>query len=361
MSDAATKRMIAAYIHDRPPTMFLSGFFRTPPQNFYNSEEVEIDIERGEEDVSIVVQDLSAGYRMNSADLYTNKKFKAPIHQEAAALNGFDLTKRIAGQNPFEDVDFQASATVQAFRRFRKIENKIRRSIELQASQVLQTGTVTLTDSGGNSLYTIDYQPKNTHFVTTGTSWNAGGNDPLGDLNSLGQTIRADGLTDPDTLIFGDTAWDLFINNADVQTRLELRRGMLGEVAPEVRGSGANYMGSIWIGNYRYNMWTYSGRYKHPQTGVSTAYVESDKVIMMSSTGRLDGTFGAIPSIVAPDSRVLPFLPSRMQTPGMSVDIDLFTNAWVTPDGSQLFVGAGARPLMIPTAIDTFGCLDTII
>lgn len=359
MSDAITKRMIAAYLQDRAPTLFLTGFFQTPPQNFHNSEEVEIDIMRGEEDVSVVIQDLSTGYRMNSADLYTNKSFKPPIHKEAAPINAFDLIKREFGQNPFENVDFQANATVRAFREFRKIENKIRRAVELQASQVLQTGTVTLTDSSGNSLYTIDYQPKNTHFVTTGTSWNAGGNDPLGDLNSLGQTIRADGLTDPDTLIFGDTAWDLFINNADVQTRLELRRGMLGEVAPEVRGSGANFMGYIWIGNYRYSMWTYTGRYKHPQTGVSTAYVEADKVIMMSSTGRLDGTFGAIPRIAPPDSRALPFIPPRMAD--AQGGMDLFTNAWLSADGEQLFVGAGARPLMIPTAIDTFGCLDTII
>jgi hypothetical protein len=29
------------------------------------------------------------------------------------------------------------------------------------------------------------------------------------------------------------------------------------------------------------------------------------------------------------------------------------------PDGEQFFAGFGSRPLLIPTAIDTYGCLDT--
>ena len=41
MSDTSTKRMISAYIQEAPPTLFLSGFFQSPPQNFHNSEEVE--------------------------------------------------------------------------------------------------------------------------------------------------------------------------------------------------------------------------------------------------------------------------------------------------------------------------------
>ena len=74
MSDTTTKRMIAAYKQMAAPMMFLSGFFQSPVQNFYNSEEVEIDVVRSDEDISIVITDLSTGYRMNSADLYTRSK-----------------------------------------------------------------------------------------------------------------------------------------------------------------------------------------------------------------------------------------------------------------------------------------------
>ena len=66
MSGSTTKRMLKAYMQMAQPTLFLSGLFQSPPENFHTSEEVEIDIVRSDEDISIVIQDLSTGYRMNS-------------------------------------------------------------------------------------------------------------------------------------------------------------------------------------------------------------------------------------------------------------------------------------------------------
>lgn len=357
MSNTTTRRMIEAYIQEANPTLFLSGFFQSPPRNFYNSEEVEIDIVRTEEDISVVVTDLSTGYRMNSEDLYTNKSFKAPIHKEAGPLNAFDLIKRQPGQDPFQDVNFQATAIVRAFALIRKNEAKIRRAIEEQSSQVLQTGTVTLKDSAGITLYSIDYKPKATHFPTSGTAWDQVGDDKIGDLTSLSDVIRGDGLGAPNKLIFGDTAFDSFIQDAAVQNVLDNRRMNTGEVAPETRGEGSVFKGFIWLGNYKFEMWTYSGRYKDPQTGTSTPFIDPAKVVMLSENSRFDATFGAIPRIAPPDNRVLPFLPSRVSNGDGGMD--LFMNAWLSDDGEQLFVGSGARPLMIPTAIDTYGCLTT--
>ena len=164
MSGKVTKRMISAYVQMASPLMFLSGLFQSPAQNFHTSEEVEIDIVRSDEDVSIVIQDLSTGYRMNSDDIYTNKAFKPPIHKEAIPINSFDLIKRMPGENPFEAPDFRANVITRMFNGMVKVERKIRRAVELQASQVLQTGIVTLTDSNGTALYTLDYKPKATHF-----------------------------------------------------------------------------------------------------------------------------------------------------------------------------------------------------
>lgn len=359
MSTANTIRMLAAYLQFAQPTLFLSGWFQSPPQNFHNTEDVEIDIVRGDEDVAIVLTDLSTGYRMNETDLYTNKKFTPPIFKEAVGIKGFDLLKREPGATPFENPGFRANVIRRIFMGLRQSENKIRRAIEEQASQVMQTGTVTLKDASGASLYTIDYSPKATHFVTAGTDWDAPG-DPLGDIQSLGDVIRIDGLADPDQLVFGVDAWEVFLSDTNVKARLDNRRITLGDIRrTENRGEGASFHGTIDIGHYTYEMWTYSGRYRDVATGVSTPFVTPATVIMRSSGGRLDATFGLIPNIgkelgVAGPS-LLPELPDRISEGG----IDLFLNAWITQDGEQLFAGVGARPLMIPTAIDTFGAIYT--
>lgn len=362
MSGATTVRMIQAYFQEASPTAFFSGMFQARPENFHTSEEVEIDIVRSEEDVSIVIQDLSTGYRMNSEDLYTNKGFKPPIHKEALPLNSFDLIKRMPGQNPFESPDFRANIITRMFSGMRKVERKIRRAMELQASQVMQTGIVTLVDSTGASLYTLNYAPKATHFPTAGVSWaSATLAQKIADLTNLCDVIRSNGLTDPDQLIMGATVWENLLQTTGFLARFDALRANLGTITPMDRqGNGGIYRGTVELGNYKLDVFTYAGRYKHPQTGVSTPYMAPGKVVVRSSSARFDATFGAIPNIGAllgGGARLLPELPGRMSSPGSAMD--LFTNVWMTADGEQLFGGVGARPLMIPTAIDTYGCLTT--
>ena len=359
MSDKSNARMLDLYMEEAEAPLFLSGMFQSPPRNFFSTEKVEIDVIRDEEDVAIVIKDLATGAHMNESSKYVNKSFTPPIFKEAAAINAFDMIKRQAGQTPFEDPNFALNATTQAFAVFRKLERKIRRSIELMCSQVLQTGTVTLTDAAGVDLYTLDFGSKTSHMATVGTAWATNGSTgtPLADLEALASVVRRDGKKNPNKLTFGASAWSRFLANADVQKRLltNLNSMGMGQLAPVSRGQGATFQGFIILGNYRFEMWTYDGWYKHPVTGVLTPYLSDDNVVM-TSDGRLDLAYGAIPRIVGPDARALPFLPSRMSSPGGGLDLSI--NAWVTSDGESLMVSAGTRPLVIPTAIDTFARLD---
>lgn len=366
MSGNTTRKMIDAYVQlgvvMGVVTRFLTGMFQTSPRNFYNSEEVELDIKRSGQDLAIVVTDLSTGYRMNSADAYTNKSFKAPVFKEAVPLNSFDLLKRMPGQNPFQDPGFRQNVILKMFDAMLGIEEKIRRSIELQASQVLQTGTITLSDASGTALYTIDFQPKTTHFPTVTISWGESSDDILGDLKSLAKVIYRDGLQKPDQLIFGEDALEDFLSDDTVIARLDNRRMDLGMIeAPTMRGEGGTYHGRISIGTDKFDIWSYEGFYINPATGSNTPYITADKVIMKSSKARLDATFGAIPNIGqllnATNPVRIPELPGRFSN--AAGGMDLHTNVWLTPDGEQLYGGIAARPLLIPTAIDTYGCLTT--
>lgn len=357
MSDTSTKKMIAAYFQRASVMRFLSGFFRSPPENFYTTEKVQLDVERSEEDIAIAITDHSTGYRMNEASIYTNKEFIPPVFKEASPVNAFDLLKRSAGNNPFADLNFQAEATARSLKQSRLVEAKIRRTIELQASQILTTGVVDLINADGVTIYTLDYKPKSTHFPTA-APWNTGTPVIAADLNALAEILRSDGLMDPDMIIMGSGSYEAAITDTTFKARFDSRRADVGSIVPMRRlGNGAQYRGVIELGTYRLDIFTYGGRYNHPQTGVSTKYVPDKKVIMLSSDSRFDATFGAVPRFAPPDSRVLPFLPRRMTSSRRG--LDLFPNAWITPDGEQLIAGLASRPLLIPTAIDQYGCIDT--
>lgn len=362
MSDQTTRHMLPVYTQMAAVTRFLSGLFQSPRGNFYDTEEIEVDIDRSDEDISIVVTDIATGYRMNAADIYTNKAMIAPIHKEAVPLNSFDLMKRMPGDDPFADINFRANLVKRMMNSMVKVENKIRRSMELQAAQVLQTGTITLSDENGVALYTISFSPKATHFPTAGTTWGQAGWSAFDDIDALARVNRADGLASSDQLIFGADAFRMFLTDAQYLAQLDNRsmtRGALG--IPQVRGEGGTFQGWVAISEYVYQMWTYDGQYKHQQTGVKTPYIDPEKVIVRNSQSRMDATFGAIPNIGlllgAQSNNLLPEISGRFRnTDG---GMDLHTNVWLEPNGENIFGGIGARPLMIPTAIDQFGCLDT--
>jgi len=355
MSDLTTKVMLLGYQARRMPTAFLTGMFQAPERNFHNSEEVEIDISRSGEDISIAIVDLSTGARLNTEDFYTNKSFKPPVHKEKGAIPAHQLIKREFGKTPFESVDFQRNALDRATRLITKMGDKIARAMEFQAASVLQSGVVTLIDENGLEVYKIDYGPKVAHFPTAAVLWANANSTKLKDIEDLSNVVRSNGMEDPDLLIMGERAYELFISDTAVQNRINLRRGEIAQLIPaDRRGNGGIYRGTIEVGNYSYELWTYGGRYKNPQTGVSTKFIGDNKVVVRASAGRLDATFGGIPTIDR-DSRVPQQIFTRLRdTTGI---MDLQTKGWITEDGETLFVQAGTRPLMIPTAIDTFGCI----
>lgn len=365
MSSSRTAAMLAVYVQQAMlPTGFFTGMFQVRPENIYDTEEVEIDIQRAGEEVAVTVYDVSAGYRMNADDLYTNKAFKPPVYKEAWTVNAFSLLKRQPGDNPFQNRDFRAKLTRRIFSGMVKIDEKIRRAIELQASQVMQTGKITLTDLNGLPSFELDFKPKSSHFPTASVAWDAAGADPIGDLENLCNQIRNDSGYRPDQVIMGSAALNAFLSNTAVLERFDNRRIDLGTVSsvPNRGQDAAQYRGTIDVGSYKLDLWTYGGFYRDPQTNAVKEYLDPANVVVRASMGRLDATFGAIPNIgeilgVGPRQSLLPELPPRMSS--VADGLDFHVNAWLDERGEAMFAGLGARPLMIPTAIDSFGCLDT--
>ena len=355
MSTESTVRMLDHYRQNVEAPRFLSSHFQSPARNFHNTEDVEIDILREDEEVAVTVADITAGARLNEATKLTNKRFTPPVYKEAGPISAYRLPKRIAGANPYEDPDYQANAMVAAMEIGRKCEQKIRRGVELMASQVLQTGTLTLKDANGDSTFAMDFSPKTAHFPNAAAVWSTISSKGIDDIQSLCNIIYTNGREMPTDLIMGRTAYLEFMALTQVKEYADNRRISIVQLdRPQHRGEGAIYHGTLSAGQYNLNLWTYAGRYKDVETGTITEYVTPGKVIAIGN-GRLDLTWGGIPTVGALDARVLPFLPRRVSS--SAGGMDLHQTAWIEKDNTALTVQVAARPLTIPTAIDTFGCL----
>lgn len=359
-----TQRMLDRYIEEAPAPMFLSSLFTSPPRNYHTTEKVTVDIKRDSREVAVPVPDVSVGSRKNQATVYQNKGFTPPVFDEEGAITAHDLMKRRAGDSPFDDPNYGQNAMDELVDVFVRLQNKIKRATELMAAQALQTGKIELKDASGNVIYTLDFGMKSSHKVNVGTDWGTVDgdgkrtDDPFGDVASTARVVRTDGMHRPYRLIFGEQAFEDFTSCPDFIAQSDNRRFDTAERrAPDTQSEGGTFHGMVSIGFYRYEMWTYDGSYVDPATGTDTPYVGTNQVIMLSRNGRLDLTFGAIPTIKRPDAAVQAFLPTRLSDAGRS--LDLTVGGWFSLDGKALHVWAGTRPLTIPTAIDTIASINT--
>ena len=346
------------YTQMRRPTGYLSRRFTIKPGGIFAGKKVTIDIERFGEDVAIAIK-ICSGPNLNDIDEFTTKEFTPPAYGEAFNLDVCELLERMAGVDPYTAA-YQADAgqvTAKMAKGFMLIDDKIQRAVEQQASQILQTGKLLLTNKTGDTVYELDFKPKAAHFPTVGTAWSVAATaTPIDDIRALGNLIRTNGKVNPNRLTFGDKAFSDFMATAQVKEHLDNRRIEFGFVDPTMEDSGAVNQGRIWIGSYFYDMWTYPEEFKDPQTGLPVKYIADDKVVVDSTNTRFDMTAARVPLPLGPDPRVEGLLPGRLSDRGAGFDVT--PNVYPTPNGKQIFGELESRPLLVPVQIDGFGCLD---
>lgn len=341
---------------------FLTTFFKTGPKDITDAEFVSYDVVRTEEDAAPVLRDYTTGAVTISQDLYTNKTIKPPIYALDEKFNAFDLIRRRPGEEEGSNFgNWLGKLMLLVSEGWEKMFGMIKRGLEVQASQILQTATLNLNDDKGNLVYVLDYKPKVAHFPTVSTSWSDTANAvPLDDIDTLAETIRDNGKRDTKILIMGKTAFGNFVRNDDVQNLLDNRRINIGEIAPRLVNKGATYQGFIKYKNYQYEIWTYGGRFVDFFTRVNSKYIDDDKVVFLPDMDDLHfrKVFGGIPQILDSMPPFKKYMPRNVSIFG----IGKFAARVYTDDKADaITTEVKARAILIPSSIDRFGCLDTQI
>lgn len=356
------KRMLKLFlsIPDMAKMGFLTSFFKTEEEDFTDTEFVELDIVRTDEDIAPVLRDIKTGAIAIKDDIYTNKQIKPPVYSLERSVNIYELMKRQPGETEYAALGSWLGRLMLILKNsFSKMTNMIKRSIEIQAAQVLQTGKLDLKDENGKAAYELDYLPKATHFPTVTVSWSNPAAKPLDDLSALIDVIRDDGLVDVKTAIFGRSAWANFIHNEDVKEMIKGDGLALGALDPRIVNKGARYMGYIDIGTCRVDLFTYNGRYKNFDDPVKKGFIGDNNVILLPGVEDLDFrlVFGGIPSIgVNPPFDQI--LPDRVS---VSDAFDFRARVYSDVKNDTYTGEIKSRPICIPVSIDRFGCLKTAV
>jgi hypothetical protein len=339
---------------------FLATFFKTPPNGFTDSEFMEYDIVRSGNMAAPVVRNLSTGAVTIVEDTFTNKQVPFPVYALDSPVNIAKLMHRQPGESAYQDekINWLARLSAILVRAFSTMTLMIRVSIEMEAAQVLQTGTLTLTDENGKPTYELDFKPKASHFPEAAVSWEDEDADILGDIEALSDTIQADGFVDITMLIFGKRAWKAAYKNAEFREAVKKDNLGMGDLNPQLKDKGAKFMGYIHVGAYRYDLYIYNAIYTPWGATTPVNYVDPNKVIFLPDIENLDfrRIFGGIPSVKV-DAVFDPIFGGKIPI-GNEYD---FRGRVYFDDPKDTYVGEiKSRPATIPVSIDRYGCLTAI-
>lgn len=329
-----TKALIDVYQERIAPTSFLRSFFPTVVQP---TKEVSIEVERGFEKVAVDVVRGTEGNR-NQWTLSTEKIFIPPMYREYFDATQLDLYDRVLGSQGNAQAPLFAALLNKVSDRLGALQDKIERAIELQCSQVLETGIVTIA-AGTN----IDYKRKATSLVDKGAGqyWATGSVNPFTDLENAANFLRKTGKSGDGTfnVICGSTALADLLANSTFTTRQNLFNMALDQVVGPQRGAlGMTFHGVVTGGSYKFQLWAYPQFYDNT-SGVSTSYVNAKKVIVIPTMPRFKTAFAAVPQLISN--------PGVVPTQGAFV-----VGEYMDERNTAHIFDIKSAPLAIPVAVD---------
>lgn len=327
-----TKMIIDVYKQRSMPTSFLRSFF---PTVVSPTLELSIEVQRGFEKTAVDVIRGTDGNR-NSFTRSSEKLFIPPYYREWFDATMLQLYDRLYGATEINDAIFAAYVNSVADA-LMDLQAKIERSIELQCSQVLETGIVLL-----NAATNIDYKRKAASLVDDGAGQYFANNiDPFAKFeagcNFLRQVGKAEGGTF--NAIMGSTTLSDLLKNTVFTTRQNLFNMALDQVSGPARGAvGQTFHGVITAGPYKVQLWSYPQFYDNA-SGVSTPYVNPKKVTIIPENPKFKTGFAAVPQLI---------------TPGTPPKIGAFVfNDYIDARAKAHVYDVESAPLAIPTAVDT--------
>jgi hypothetical protein len=343
-----TQTLIAKFSDDKEPRQGLSAFF---PSKTTSSKLISIEVERNLQLVAVDVQRCTDPVR-NTFSRSTEKIFEPPYYHESfdfTACERYDVT--FAQGNAPTRID----ATMllrDAQSKVKKLKNKILRAIELQRSQVLQTGIVLL--KNGDS---IDYKRKAESLaVNSGAAnWNVNTSDPYADIEKGMEFMREEGLSGGTTInaIFGKKAFTNFMNHEKVQKQADIRkidRTTIG--MPQFNNiTGMALHGQFAAGDFTINIWTYNETYIDPADNTTRRrYINEDNVVLVADDFEGVTSFAGVPAIMGDVVSGQYIAPMEGEFYVRDI-IDQVKMAWD-------FIISSA-PLVVPVSVDRIWTLKT--
>lgn len=327
------------------------GFAAFFPTKTTTSKNISIEVQRNGKPIAVDVLRCTDPIR-NTFDKSTEKIFTPPYFHEMFDFTSCDAYDVTFGRGVGPDGMAMADLFNSANDKLMALKNKIKRAIQLQYSQVLQTGIVTL-NSGDN----IDFKRKAESMVVktvAAEKWTAPTtSDPITDLKAGCEFLRSVGKSGSSTInaIMGSAAFTNFKTSTKVQNEADLRNiNRIDLGMPQFDNvSGLVFQGQVGAGDFIVNLWTYNETYEDA-AGVEQRFLGTNNVVLLPDDFRGVTAFAGLPAVMG-DPISGQFIGIQEAEFLMYDVIDQIKRSW------NFMVDSA--PLVVPVSIDRIYTLQT--
>lgn len=322
-----------------PSHSFLrSTFF--PGQTTFVTEEVLIDYKKSKRKMAPFVAPRVGGITMERQG-YRTDKYKAPKIAPQRTITVDDIMIRGMGENIFSQrtpADRQADLLGTDLA---ELDEMITRREEWMVREILFGGKITMKGFVDRTLTVtvdqeLDYQFGNGVVLAGADLWSAGTSTKYEDLKAWRlQVIQKSGFA-PKIVIFGQDASAAFVNDADIQKKLNQFNGTLVVMNPSIKDDALTYIGvlpELGLELYTYNEWFLD------DAGVEQPMIPLDSVLLgRPNMGEL--LYGAVTQLEG----------------GQFVTIEgtRIPKSWADDDNDQRLIRLASSPVPRPDDVDAW-------
>jgi hypothetical protein len=292
------RMMLQALRQTMPPkTFFLDTFFKNTV--LHETETVELDIYKGEREISVYVNPIHDGVVVER-DGYTTNTTRPAYIKEKIPLRVNDTKHRVIGENIYNPISVEERAAQILGEDLAKLNTRLTRRIEQMCGEAITTGKVIVEGDGWDAQVDFGYELGKHKKVLTGSSaWDQPNSTPAEDLDSWrNEIVERCGIAPDHCIVGSKAAWKL-IKNPEIKELMNNLNYHLGRIEPKKLTNGISFYGDINLPSGVVSLYSYNEVYKHPITKQNVPLVPKDMVILGSSEARCEMNYGLIQNIYA--------------------------------------------------------------
>lgn len=289
-----TQKLIGTFNDATRPKMGLGSWF---PSETTTTKAVSIEVKRNRKLAAVDVERGTDG-NLNTFGRSTEKIYVPPFFKEFFNFSDLDVYDRTfgAGLAPVP-ADYRTMING-ANEYLMTLRDKIEVAIEIQRSQALQTGIVTM-KNGDN----INYGRKADSIVDLGSGnyWGESGVEVIKTLEEGVKFCRQEGKSNARIydVILGDAALVALRSDEKILKLLDIRNLNIGNIGTTMFNdvTGLSLQGGLTLKNAEVRLWTYDDFYELAD-GSNKEYIEANNIVMIPSDFKGKQAFAGVPAIM---------------------------------------------------------------